>query len=214
MKEAKRALKKSHIISTAERVFAKLGFKNAKMEDIAMECGITKVTLYTYFQSKENLYAAMTYEALTSLISGYDKIISAHKNEVGLNSSLALIEYFMEFCENNSLYADALMDHFSIIRSGKLKMTEAIKESEFFKKSEEIQTRPFKLVVQEIQRGIEDGSIKEEIDPMVATLVAWSSGIGYAKIIAASGDTSLFFNISLKELKTNNIEIAKGLLTK
>jgi len=214
MREAKRALKKSHIVATAEKVFSRLGFKNAKMEDIAAECGITKVTLYTYFQSKDNLYAAMTYEAMTSLINGYDQIITQHKNENGLKSSLSLIEFFMEFCEQNTLYAEALMDHFSIIRSGKFKMTEAIKESEYFKKSEEIQTRPFKLVSQEIQRGIDDGSINEEIDPMVATLLAWSSGIGYAKIIASSGETSLFFNISLNELKIHNIEIAKRLLTK
>lgn len=214
MREAKRALKKNHIVATAEKVFSRLGFKNAKMEDIAAECGITKVTLYTYFQSKENLYAAMTYEAMTSLINGYDQIITKHKNENGLNSSLSLIEFFMEFCEQNTLYAEALMDHFSIIRSGKFKMTEAIKESEYFKKSEELQTRPFKLVSQEIQRGIDDGSINEEIDPMVATLLAWSSGIGYAKIIASSGETSLFFNISLNELKIHNIEIAKRLLTR
>ncbi len=214
MKEAKRALKKSHIISTAETVFSKLGFKNAKMDDIAAECGITKVTLYTYFQSKENLYAAITYQALVSLVEGYNSIKKENEDKTGLVSSLCMIEYFMEFCEKNTLYAEALMDHFSIIRSGKLKMTEAIKESEFFKKSEDLQTLPFKIVAKEIQRGKEDGSIKEEIEPMVATLVAWSSGIGYAKIIASSGETSLFFNISLNELKFNNIEIAKRLLSK
>ncbi len=35
------------------------------MEDIALDAGITKVTLYSYFKSKDNLIMAVTYKALT-----------------------------------------------------------------------------------------------------------------------------------------------------
>jgi len=60
MNDAKRNAKENLIIDAAERVFSVVGFKNAKMENIAAEASITKVTLYSYFQSKENLYLALT----------------------------------------------------------------------------------------------------------------------------------------------------------
>ncbi len=60
MKEDKRISKEEAIISAAEKVFGEVGYKNAKMEEVAAVAGITKVTLYSYFQSKENLYMAIT----------------------------------------------------------------------------------------------------------------------------------------------------------
>ena len=71
MKDKKKSLKESIIINAAERVFERVGFKNAKMEDITKDAEITKVTLYTYFQSKENLYLAVTFKALQLLIEKY-----------------------------------------------------------------------------------------------------------------------------------------------
>ena len=79
MKEDKKIKKEQFIIESAERVFEKVGFKNAKMDDIAAAAGITKVTLYSYFQSKENLYLAITYNALSALNEVYLQTIK--KNE-------------------------------------------------------------------------------------------------------------------------------------
>ena len=52
-KSDKRALKESSIIDMAEKVFASKGYENTKMEDIASELGISKGTIYFYFNSKE-----------------------------------------------------------------------------------------------------------------------------------------------------------------
>ena len=53
MKEDKSLSKEEAIINAAEKVFGESGYRNAKMEDVASAAGITKLTLYTYFQSKE-----------------------------------------------------------------------------------------------------------------------------------------------------------------
>ncbi|MBK7637968.1 MAG: helix-turn-helix transcriptional regulator [Saprospiraceae bacterium] len=81
MHYSKKTLKESIIILAAEKVFGEVGFKNAKMEDIAKKAGITKVTLYTYFQSKENLYLAVTFKALQLLIEQYYQTIDRYKDE-------------------------------------------------------------------------------------------------------------------------------------
>ena len=186
------------------------------MEDIASEAGITKVTLYSYFQSKENLTLAVTYRALQLLIDKYYVNLEQNKSETGLKSTLAIFRLFIEFCEENFLYSEALLSYFELVRStasgnNEQKLTEGIKESIYFRKLQGLQNLPFKLTVQEINRGKEDGSISVHIDPMLATLTAWTASIGYIKVVAASGNKPLF-NVDLEALKNLQFKSASDLL--
>ncbi len=218
MNTAKKNLKEAKLISAAEEVFAKMGFKNAKMEDIAAAAGITKVTLYSYFQSKENLYMAVTYKAVQSLIDKYYETIDQYKAEPGIESSTALVKCFMDFCEDNFLYSEALLDYFALIRSSangedESKMPESLKESIYFQKIKNIHNLPFKLAAKELERGQADGSISPDLDVMVNTLHAWSIVIGYAKIISASGENkSPIFNINLEKIKSLNLQLTRSAL--
>lgn len=218
MKASKKIIKEQQIIGFAEKVFDKVGFSNAKMEDIAKEAGITKVTLYSYFQSKDNLQLAVTYKALSLLIEKYEETITAHERRSGLEGSISMIEVFIEFCEKNYLYSEALLDYFSLIRStahgeNTDKLSGALQESTYFKRIQEIQNVPFKLTVQEINRGRRDGSIKTDLDPMLVTLAGWSASIGYVKLLAASGsEVNPLFNIDLQLLKKLHMTNAAKLL--
>lgn len=49
---------KEHLIKTARRLFAKQGIGNITMNDIATAANKSRRTLYTYFQSKEELLEA------------------------------------------------------------------------------------------------------------------------------------------------------------
>jgi len=219
MNDTKRTIKENNIIEAAERVFNLSGFKNAKMEEIAAEAKITKVTLYSYFQSKENLYLAITYKALQSLNDAYYQSLDANKNKKGIDSALGLIETFMTFCEENFLYSETLLDYFSMVRStssgqDKTKLTEATKESIYYMKLQDIQNLPFKLTAKEIKRGQEDGSILKHIDPIFTTLQAWSFVIGYSKVLNANGSNkSPLFNVNLTDLKIFNLKLARTLLS-
>ncbi|MBT8190008.1 MAG: TetR/AcrR family transcriptional regulator [Bacteroidia bacterium] len=215
---AKKNIREQKIIEATERVFTKVGFVNAKMEDIAQEAGITKVTLYSYFQSKENLQLAVTYKALQLLIDKYYNHLNEYRDKSGLESTLAIFRLFIEFCENNYLYSESLLQYFELIRStahgaNKDKLTEALKESVYFRKIQDIQNLPFKLTVQEIGRGISDGSIKSKIDPMLITLTAWTASIGYMKVVSASGNNiQPLFNVDLESLKELQLRTASELL--
>ncbi len=219
MKDSKRLIKEKSIIDAAEYVFHEVGFKNAKMEDIARQAKITKVTLYSYFQSKENLYLAVTYRALQLLSDRYYDIMDKNKDRSGLESVLAIMEGFMTFCEQNFLYSEVMLDYFSLVRStedgsNEAKLTEAVKESIYYIKIQDIQNLPFKLTVKEIERGKRDRSILCPIDPMLMTLYGWSLVIGYAKVITASGKSATpLFHVSLKDLKALNLKIARNIFT-
>ena len=189
------------------------------MEDIASEAGITKVTLYSYFQSKENLYMAVTYKALELLNDQYYKTIDKYREQTGLDCTVALLECFMNFCEENYLYSEALLDYFALIRStargeDESKLTDAIKECIYYMKLKDIQNLPFKLTAQQIERGKADGSIKSDIDPMFHTLNGWMMVIGYIKVVSSSGaNASPLFNVSLEDLKSHSLKLTRSLLS-
>lgn len=209
MKIPTRQKKENHIIDAAEEIFSKLGYKNTRMEDVAKRAGITKVTLYSYFQSKENLYMAVTYRALRALSDSYNECIQKLSGENGLDICMALMADFMDFCDQNYLYSEVLLDYFSLIRStsaaaDESKLTDALKESTYFVKVQELHNLPYKIYAREIQKGIEDGSIKPSVDPMFQTLHTWTAVVGYVKVNAASGDATMpLFNHSLRDLKSH-----------
>ena len=48
-------MKKEQIIEAARKLFYQFGFKKVSMDEIAREAGVTKKTIYMYFNSKEEL---------------------------------------------------------------------------------------------------------------------------------------------------------------
>ena len=216
MKATTKILKEQKIIEAAEKVFASYGFKNARMEEVAKEAEITKVTLYAYFRSKENLYMAITYNALQKLAVICDDLIASNVNKPGIESVVAIMEGFMDFCQENPLYSEVLLDYFSLIRAipeDDKKLTDAMKESNYFPKVQPLHNYPLNLTAKEIQRGIDDKSISERVEPMVATLYGWTAAVGFVKISAASGsNTSSIFNVKMSDLRKTNLEMQRKLL--
>ena len=47
------------IMDSAAALFAKVGYPNAKMQDIAQACGATKSMLYHYFPTKAEFFGAI-----------------------------------------------------------------------------------------------------------------------------------------------------------
>lgn len=218
MDRQKRKEKEDKIILAAERIFGSVGFNNAKMDDIAKEAGITKVTLYSYFQSKENLYMAITYKAFQLMNEVFYQKINEHRNHPAIESVLAICEAFITFCENNFLYSEAILNYFALIRSTsggrqKEKISPGILDSLYFTRIQDIQNLPLKLTAQEIERGKKDGSIRPEVDAMLLTLQGWSMIVGYIKLITSSGDSTTLLNVDLKDIKNLSLRLTRDVLT-
>ena len=61
-REAAESAKRQQIIEGARAVFLAQGFDAASMGEIAREAGVSKGTLYVYFDSKEELFEAIVEE--------------------------------------------------------------------------------------------------------------------------------------------------------
>jgi AcrR family transcriptional regulator len=59
----------SEILDAAVAVFAEKGFAAARMEDIARRAGVTKGTIYLYFQGKEDVFKTLARESIGQTIA-------------------------------------------------------------------------------------------------------------------------------------------------
>lgn len=217
MDQLKRKEREDRITTAAEKVFARDGFQLAKMSDIAEEAGMTKVTLYSYFQSKENLYLAIIYKAFQSLTEIFYTTIGNHQSSTGLEATIAIFDSFFDFCEQNFLYSEAILDYFSLIRditrSTDNSGTPSLQNNIYFVKIQDLQNLPIKLTIKEIRRGQQDGSIADHIDPTLHTIQGWTMVVGYIKLLIASGQNDLpLFDVNLKSLRSLSLNLAKKAL--
>jgi AcrR family transcriptional regulator len=58
-REANKIQKKEAFLDAAEKLFAEKGFENTSIDEVVKHAGLTKRTLYQYFQSKEDLFYAV-----------------------------------------------------------------------------------------------------------------------------------------------------------
>ena len=63
------------ILSAALEVFAELGFTRARLEDVARRAGVSKGTLYLYFDNKEALFRAMVTAKLEATLAHAEEFI-------------------------------------------------------------------------------------------------------------------------------------------
>lgn len=71
-RQINRIAKERRILDAALRVFAATGYSGAAMDAIAAEAQMPKPTLYQYFGSKEQLFAAMMLEKRDQMLVAFD----------------------------------------------------------------------------------------------------------------------------------------------
>ncbi|MCK4715591.1 MAG: TetR/AcrR family transcriptional regulator [Candidatus Marinimicrobia bacterium] len=74
--------KRRRIIAAAIQVFAHDGLSNGKIATIAEKAGIGKGTVYEYFGSKEDIFAAVFKDFFDQMIAGYTQLIDAPMDPV------------------------------------------------------------------------------------------------------------------------------------
>lgn len=79
-RENNKAQKKASFIDAAERLFMQKGFEKTSIDDVAKEAGLTKRTLYQYFNSKEDLFYAVALIGAKQLTSVYEEAFTHGEN--------------------------------------------------------------------------------------------------------------------------------------
>ena len=70
-------LKRAQILDGAKRCFLSLGFEASSMNEITTEAGVSKGTLYVYFQNKEDLFKALIDREKSAVMSAAQQQLEA-----------------------------------------------------------------------------------------------------------------------------------------
>ena len=66
------------ILDAAQKVFGDSGFARAKVDDVARLAGVSKGTLYLYFDSKETLFREVVRAKIVALLAESEALVEAH----------------------------------------------------------------------------------------------------------------------------------------
>lgn len=79
---AESSKRRTHILNIAADVFARRGFANATVREIATEAGILSGSLYQHFESKDSMLAEILSNLMTDLLAAYREVVATTEDIV------------------------------------------------------------------------------------------------------------------------------------
>ena len=166
-KENIKEMHREAIIHASEILMANnpAGLEKVTMDDIAKTADFTKRTLYQYFQSKEEIYVAIVIRGFEGMVHQLERVLDTtlHGLEQVKKFGLALIEY----SQKDPLHFFATISYVPNALDGKVRpelMMELFRQGEI----------SMSYLIDSIQKGMKDGSIRKDINPQEAAFSIWA----------------------------------------
>lgn len=175
-KEKVKQIRREDIIRAAEVLIFEKGYERVTMDEIAKRAEYTKRTLYAYFQSKEQILHAIIFRAYTTLNTMINKELADNGQCNGLAKLKKLGGVYIEFI---NLYPK----YFEIIAFYNGSKSDLPTDDEFRAASDEEGEQTFRYLTRMIQEGIEDHSIRSDIDVEKTAFVLYGNIIGIANLV-------------------------------
>ena len=165
-KEREKEHRSEEIINAAQEIFFKKGLPAATMDDIAAAAELSKGTLYLYYKSKEDLYLAVAMRGATILRTMFEKAVSSQEPTTQLikNLGIAYFEYFKQHRDYFRMYY--YFENPQLHRQVSEDIKQVCMDNDH---------KTWTLVIDLIQRGIREGLLKSDLDPVESAVILWSS---------------------------------------
>jgi TetR/AcrR family transcriptional regulator, fatty acid metabolism regulator protein len=171
--------KPQQIIDAAVRVFARKGYYNSRVSDIAREAGIGAGTIYLYFKTKDEILITLFRDKMAHFVASVRKAISDLPDAVSKLRRLVALHF--EMLEQNPDLAEVVQVE---LRQGQ----------KFFRgaSSQEISSY-FALIASVIDEGIAEGRLRSD-----QLTTSWVLGRrGYRLVDSADALADLFLHGAL-----------------
>jgi len=198
--------RREEILNAAEKVFWEKGLAAATMDEIAEKAELGKSTLYLYYKSKEDLYLAVTMRGGEIMVQMFEQATSTGEPTVKLlwNLGEAYYEYFHKhrhyfrmsyFLENTQLHSQV--------------------SPEMWQLCCEKDERTWKVVIDLIRRGVDEGVLRADLNPVQAAVMLWSNANGLMRQIdRADSYWKETMQINLEDtLRTSNSFLVRGMMS-
>jgi len=177
-REKEKELRRELILDAAEKVFINRGYDLATMDEIAASAEFTKKSVYSYFPTKDELFAAVILRASEILFRIFNEVFV--NNKTGLDKISAIGDAYVHFYrEYNASFKILSMRRFGGVEQ----------PGEYRVKIEKYWSEVFSLMSDSFVEGRKDGTLRKDIDPVTAALYVMSSSNGVLDFVASCGDS-------------------------
>ncbi|WP_230739925.1 TetR/AcrR family transcriptional regulator [Methanooceanicella nereidis] len=159
-KEREKEQRRNTIIDAAEKLFFSKGYDNVTMGNIAKECELAKGTLYLYYKNKESLYAAVAIRGCKILNEMFKKRVP--KKKTGLEKILETGFVYMDLYKKYP-------DYYNLMRYSDTIKPEMIDEA-IAAELKRMADDGMGIMYDSIRSGIADGSIMEDVNPLMTAM--------------------------------------------
>jgi TetR/AcrR family transcriptional regulator len=199
-REREKKQRKNDIVDAAERVFFRKGHEYTTMDDVANEAELSKGTLYLYFKNKEDLYLAIHLRGNKILHTLFKQAVQ--KEKTGIKKTRSIGNAYVEFFKKYPNYFNAMLyyeSHDIDYTDQRSVAVECLVEGKSI----------MDLLINSIKMGIEDGSIRPNIDPVKTALCLWGQTTGILQIASLKEKSVLskHFSTSAQELIDYNFDL-------
>ena len=175
------AEKRERIVEAAMRAFAENGYQGAKVEDIAVELGIAKGSVFQHFGSKAGLFFAAYQKAARSLPAWLDA-----PSEVQDEGFWAVVAFWLERTEH-LIREDWVPYRVSLVGNYGTDLTLRREINRFLTSEDPYGTLDF------IEYGVGRGDLRSDLDvEMVASMLDWLAGGFQDALVTKELDPGLF----------------------
>ena len=179
------------VMMAAEELFEKKGFNSTSIDDIAYCTGISKSTLYVYFKSKQVIWDSIVCKYMEQLLETAEAAAEA-KGSFEDRYYMLCFDIAGKFEEHPLFYKATL---------GTISMDMG---QEIYRKIYETGEKINETVAEFIRSGIEEGTVRKDLDIYPAVIMMWSSISG---IISMAVDKEEYlkarFNMSRQDYLKN-----------
>jgi TetR/AcrR family transcriptional regulator len=198
-REREKENRRQDIIDAAERIFFAKGLDAATMDEIAEEAELSKGTLYLYFKSKEELYLQIHLRGNRLLTRFFKKAVKTKKS--GIKKLRAIGEAYYSFYLEHP-------DYFSAVMYYESKDFDLSEYESCAQECAEAGGETLGVVIQAIQTGINDGSIRSDIDPLKTAVVLWGKSTGVINLVSAKANIlKEHYQLEGKEIVTYGFDL-------
>lgn len=175
-REKEKIIRQEDIIHAAEKVFFEKGYEQSTMDEVAKAAEYSKRTLYSYFQSKEQLLQVIIFRGFRTLNEMINRELGDQTTLTGLAKLKLLGEKFIQFM---TLYPN----YFKTIIFYNSSKSELSADDEFRKASDSEGEKTLSYLVTVIKEGINDKSIRNDINIRKTAFLLYANIIGISNLI-------------------------------
>src|SRR2546425_10092849 len=147
--------KPQQIIDAAVRVFARNGFYNSRVSDIAREAGIASGTIYPYFKTKDEILVTLFGERVAGWVASVRREVAAERDPLAKVRKIVALHF--RVLEENPELAEVLQVE---LRQGQ----------KFFRGASAHEVSAYFTVINDVlEEGAASGQIRRDLPVKIAT---------------------------------------------